>query len=440
MAISAAGVGSGLDIAGMVSQLVSAERAPVAQRISTARSTLNTQLSALGALKGALSSLQAKAELLAGGGKLDALKVVSSLSEVFTATAGAGAAAGSYQVEVVDLARAHKLVSGTYAGGSDTVLGNGNVQISVGGQAFTVTLSDGNNTLAALRDAINGAEDNTGVSATLVNEQNGTRLLLTSDESGTESQIGVTTGLLSFTAKQAASNAHIRVEGYDIYSQSNTVSGAIDGVTFTLLKASPGSVGTLSLTRDVDAGKAAIEDFAKSYSTVISLINLQTKYDADSKKAATFTGDAGIRGVLQALRSIVGGTAEGGALSALSEIGITSTTEGTLSVDGSKLQGALEADPRAVETLFGGANGFATRLTDSIERMLGDGGQLDGKTDTVNARLQDLTRQETALDRRMESLEARYMRQFTALDSLIAQMNATSSYLTQQLSALSNMS
>ncbi|MFA5940111.1 MAG: flagellar filament capping protein FliD [Sinimarinibacterium sp.] len=439
MAISAAGVGSGLDIAGMVSQLVSAERAPVAQRISAARSTLNTQLSALGALKGALSSLQAKAELLTGGGKLDALKMTSSLPEVFTATAGSDAAAGSYEVEVVELAKAHKLASGAYAGGSGTVLGNGSVEISVGGGAFTVTLSDGNNTLAALRDAINAAEDNTGVSATLVNEAGGTRLLLTSDDSGTESQLVVTTGLLSFTEKQAATDAHIRVEGYDIYSQSNTVTDAVDGVTFNLLKASPGDIGTLSLTRDVEAGKAAIEDFAKAYSTVVSLIGVQTRYDADNKRAATFTGDAGVRGVMQTLRSIVGGSAAGGALSVLSEIGITTKADGTLIVDSSKLTEALEADPRAVETLFAGADGFATRLTATIEQMLGDSGQLDAKTDSANARLKDLTQQEDALARRMESLEARYTRQFTALDSLIAQMNATSSYLTQQLSALSNM-
>lgn len=436
MAITAAGVGSGLDIASIVNQLVSAERAPTASRISSQRTRFNAQLSALGTLKGALSTLQSKVDALTADGGLSAYKAKSSMIDQFSATAGAGAAVGTYQIEVLALAKAHKMVSAPYAG-ADSVLGNGTVEISVGGEAFTVTLTEGANTLADLRSAINKATDNTGVAATLVNEENGTRLLLTSKTAGTETQIAVSSALLTFSESQAAADAHIRIDSFDVYSSGNTISDAIDGITFTLAKEAPGEIGTLTVTRDTSKAKTAVEEFVKAYNTVASLVASQTRYDPATRRASPFTGDAAVRGVMQSLRGIVGGAVSGGTLTALSEMGITTKTDGTLTVDASKLAAALESNPSGVEALFAAEGGIGKRLSSAIDGILDDGGSLDAKSDTLNDRLSGLTRQEQVLDRRIESLQARYTAQFSALDSLIAQMNNTSTFLSQQLNALS---
>ncbi|MEQ1439339.1 flagellar filament capping protein FliD [Fontimonas sp. SYSU GA230001] len=439
MAITAAGVGSGLDIASIVNQLVSAERAPVQSRISAARAKVNTQISALGALKGALSNLKSKLSALGPGKQLEAVAATSSSSETFTAVAGKGAAAGSYDVEVVALAKAHKLVSQAYSGGANTVLGNGTVEISVGGQAFTVTLSDGHNTLGSLRDAINASQDNTGVTATLINDQDGARLLLTAKKTGTDNQIVLNTALFTMSEQQAAANAQVRIEGYDVYSQSNTVTGAVDGVTLTLYRPSDGQTGTLTIARDSGAGKSAIEDFVKAYNAVVSVVVSQTRYDAEAKKASTFTGDAAVRGVMQTLRGIAGGAAESGELTTLAELGIKTKTDGTLEIDSSRLTDVLSAKANAVTALFSGDGGIATRLSAAIDQLVKPGGTLDAKSNSLNANLKDLSVQQEALDRRIDGLQERYQKQFAGLDSLLGQMNATSSYLSQQLSSLSKL-
>ncbi|MEW6169597.1 MAG: flagellar filament capping protein FliD [Pseudomonadota bacterium] len=438
--ITSAGIGSGLDVASLVSQLVAAERGPAQGRISSAQARLNVQLSALGTLKGALADLQAKTKALLDGGALSALKATSSSPDTFEAGATASASAGTYAIEVVSLAQAHRLVSQPHADGSAAVLGNGDVEISVGGASFTVTLTDEANTLGDLRTLINQASDNTGVSATLVNEAGGTRLLLTASEPGTEHQISVASTLLTLSTKQAAADAHIRVEGYDHYAQSNTVSGAIDGVTIDLQAADPGNTHTLSVTPDSDAVGKAVSDFVKSYNAAVNLVGSLTRYDAEKRLAAPLTGDSAVRSTMLALRNVLGSTVAGNALGFLSEIGITSATDGTLSLDSGKLSAVLTDNRAQVEALFAGEDGYATRLAQVLEDVVGDDGRVEAKTESLQARLEDLGRQQEALDLRMERVEVRYLAQFGALDTLLSQMSTTSSYLTQQLEALANLS
>jgi flagellar hook-associated protein 2 len=436
--ISSLGVGSGLDIASLVSQLVAAERAPAQGRISTAQSRANLQLSAIGTFKGALSDVKAKLEALQTGA-LATLKAQSTKPEAFTASTSANAAAGSYDVEVVALAQSHKLASAAYADGAGSVLGNGDVEISVGGEAFTVTLTDGANTLADLLRMINEAAGNTGVTATLVNETGGTRLLLTSTQTGSTQQISVNGAGLSFTERQAASDAHVRIEGYDHYSASNTVSDAIDGVTLKLVAAEPGTTLQLNVAYDADAASKAITAFVNSYNAAINVINSLTRYDADKRQASPLTGDITVRGAMQSLRSIMAGGTESGSLRFLSDLGITTQTDGSLKLDSTRLTAALDSDRAGVAAMFKGDNSLAARMVGVIDGIVGDNGQVEARTDSLQARLKDLARQQEQLDVRMERVETRYRSQFTSLDTLIAQMNTTSSFLTQQLANLANL-
>ena len=436
--LSSAGIGSGLDVAGLVSQLVAAERQPAATRLATAESKVNLQISALGTFRAVMSGLQTAANDLQSGGALSKLTASSSKSELFTASAGS-AVAGSYGVEVVALAQAHTLVTSAYAS-ADTVLGNGDVEIATGGQSFTVTLADGANTLADLRNAINAASDNSGVSATLVNETGGTRLLLTATQTGVASEITVTSGVLGFTEKQPALDAHVRIEGYDHYSASNSVSGAIDGLTLNLVKAEPGTIATLGVAVDSKSATTAIEAFVRAYNTTIAAISTLTRYDPLKREGAALAGDALARSTAQELRNIIGSTVgSAGGFSFLSEIGVTTATDGTLKLDSAKLGEALSADRNAVQKLFSGSDGYATRMKDVLERALGSDGRITAKDTALKAQLKGIDTQQEQLDERMARLELRYRAQFSALDTLMAQMSATSNYLTQQLAGLSNL-
>lgn len=438
MALSAAGIGSGLDITSLVSQLVSAERTPAANRLSTRQTTLNSQISSLGMFKSVMADLQTQAKNLKADGAFSKLTVTSSAPTVFTASAS-GAVAGNYDIEVVSLAKAHKLVSGTYSG-ADAVIGSGDVTLTVGDKSFTVTLDDEANTLGYLRDAINKAGNNTGVTATLVHESGGTRLMLSSQKTGSDSVISVSGGGLAFTERQAAVDAHIRVEGYDHYASSNDITGAIDGVTINLLKADPGNTATLNAVVDNKAATAAIETFVKSYNTALATMATVTRYDAATKSGAALTGDVAVRGAAQSVRSVMNSVVNGaGSFAVLSEIGITTATDGTLKIDSAKLSKAMASDYAGVQSLFGSSEGYAAKLSGAIEGLLGDEGRIASKDTALKAQLKDISKQQEKLDERMTRLEARYKAQFIALDSLMSKMGSTSDYLTQQLASLANL-
>jgi flagellar hook-associated protein 2 len=433
--ISSAGIGSGLQVASLVAQLVAAEREGADTRLAKAESKVNTQLSALGTFRGALAGLQSAVNALKADGALSKLAATSSKPELFTASSS-GASPGNYDIEVVSLARSHKMVSAAF-GSAQTALGEGSAEITVGDKSFTVTLGPDANTLADLRDAINEATDNKGVTATLVNEAGGTRLLLTSRTTGTESQISIDSSLAAFTEKQAAADAHIRVEGYDHYAQTNSVTGAIDGVTLTLLKAEEGTVATLDVAVDTKAATAAIETFVKSYNAFMAISGSLSKYDASRKEAQPLAGDATVRGAVQSLRGMMGNTVSGaGDFSFLSEIGIKTAVDGSLTLDSAKLAEALSQDREGVQQLFGGPQGYATRLSGTIDALLKSDGQIKAKDDALKAQQKDIDKQQEALDERMARLANRYRAQFTSLDSLMAQMGSTSNYLTQQLANL----
>lgn len=443
-AITSAGVGSGLDVASIVSQLVAAERAGPDQRISIATTRAKTTISAIGNFRSLIASLQTAAKgLLPGtGGAASTLAKLSATSgddKAFTASAGAKAVAGTYTVEVLSLATAGKQSSGVYASAA-AVLGNGDVTLSAGGRNFTVTLTDGANTLADLRDKINAATDNTGVGATIVNDEvgGGVRLVLSSRETGTANAVSLSSTLLTTTESQAATDAVVKVDGYTTTSASNSVTTAVDGLTLNLVKAEPGTTNTLTVATDAKSSEAAVATFVNAYNNLVKFINTQTRYDAATDTAGLLLGDASVRTATQAIRSVIGGAnEEAGTYQTLAALGITTSGDGTLTSDPAKFSKALSTDLASVQRLFAGENGLATRLDAVAKQLLGDEGSIKARTDGLNARIKDLDKQKIAVDTRIAAFEARTRAQFTALDTLMAKLGTTSTYLSQQLSNLS---
>lgn len=450
--ITSAGVGSGIDVASLVSQLVAAERQAPAARLSTAQTKTQTQLSAFGTFRSALAGLQDAAKALRDGGT-GTLKATASETGYVNLATTIGAVAGSYRLEVVQLAKAHKLASGTYAS-STTVVGEGTLSLSVGGDRFDVVLDSSNSTLAGIRDAINSASDNSGVRASLLNTSAGVRLTLTSTKTGADGALVVTHGTgetaldglvydpqgsSTLSQLDPAQDAMIRLDGYDFESSTNVFSDAVEGLTITATKAEPGKELSLDVAQDAAAAKTAVETFVGRYNALNATIATLGRYNATTKDAGPLLGDSTLRGLSQQLRAVLSNGLDAGTFTHLSQIGVSFAADGSLKTDASKLAAALDSDPAAVSKLLG-KDGLGTKVFDLAAPFLASDGRIQSRQDAANARLKEIGKQQNALDDRMTRVQARYQAQFGALDTLIAQMKTTSSYLTQQLANLPSVS
>jgi len=439
--------GLNLDVQGLAKQLVAADRAPQDARLTRQEQSLTVQMSGLGALKGALSTFQSA---------LSSLKTVSAFNvrsanvadtDYYTATAASGAAPGSYDIEVLDLAKAHQLASGAFAT-ADTVVGTGTLTIGQGSNSFDVTIDSTNNTLAGIRDAINKNANNTGVQATLIREQNGTHLVLSATKTGAANAITVTTsggdgglgqlvgpnGAKKFTQTQPAQDAHITVAGFDHYSDSNTIDDAIDGVTLTLKqKTAAATPIALTISSDDATVTKNVQNFVNAFNALQKTFATLRAFNPTTGQTGQLFGDALLRQVESQMRldlsTPVSGVATG--YNSLAAVGITRQTDGTLAVDTTKLNKAITNGNGAVAQLFGSKDGIAARISGHIDSQLATGSAFDYRNTSITAGLKDISEQRTALDSRMALQQQRYVQQFSALDAMLSQMQQTSSYLTQ---------
>jgi flagellar hook-associated protein 2 len=376
MAIQATGVGSGLDVNGIVSQLMALERRPL-DLLDQKEASFNAKLSAYGSVQSVLGTLQSAARALATPQKFALATARMADTSIAGAAAGAGAATGSYGIEVQALAQAQKLRTGAFATTAATV-GAGTLTIEFGsysGGAFslnpakaaqTVSIAAGQDSLAAVRDAINGA--GAGVQASIVNDGSGERLVIASRDSGAANSLriavddadgnhGDAAGLsrLAYDASSggasqlvesvAGRDAVVVIDGITVTRPSNSVSGAIEGVTLSLAKAAPGSTTTLTVARDVDGMKAALDAFVKAYNDAAAALRNLSAYDAETRTAAVLQGDAALRSVQSRLRAALGAAVQfAGGYDSLSALGIAVQRDGSLLADSAKLRAAL-ADP-----------------------------------------------------------------------------------------------
>ncbi|MBU0537512.1 MAG: flagellar filament capping protein FliD [Gammaproteobacteria bacterium] len=451
--ITASGIGSGLDISSIVSQLVSAERSPVETRLNSKESLIQARLSAFGSLKSALTNFQSSLSTLKNSATFTKHTAVISDPTMFSATTSGTAVAGNYSVQVEQLAASHKIASQAYTD-SDASVGSGELSISVNGEAFTITVAEGEDSLTAIRDAINAAEDNSGVSASIVNDQDGAHLVFSATKSGLGNAInisavngasgdlsqlafdtGLATQLSSMVEKNAALDSRILVDGFTQTSANNKIEGMIEGVTFDLLKASPGDVFSLTVKQDTAVVKKAVESFVTNYNTLMTTINDLTAYNPTAKTAGLLQGDSSVRSVANTLRQEMGTIVSGldNELDSLSEIGVTTGDKGKLVIDSSKLADIIASDFDSLSGIFSSENGYATRLDSVISGLTASGGILASRTDSLSQQVTRITQQREALDLRIASIEARYKAQFSALDSLLGQLNSTGTFLTEQL-------
>lgn len=448
--ISSPGVGSGLDVQSIISQLMSLERRPL-DALESKQRLFESQLSDYGKLKSALSTFQ---DTMLGLSSVDKFQVHSATSgneAAFTATADENASVGSYNIEVTSLATSHKLASTTFTD-SATVVGTGTLNIDVGGNAFAVTVDGTNNTLAGIRDAINGAADNTGVSATIINEAGGSRLVLTSKDTGAANAISVSTvdadlnntdaaGLsqlasVNLTQVSAAADASLTIDGFNVTSASNQVTGAISGVTIDLLKATDAvsgfdGSGSLSINRDMEAVKESVQGFVDAYN--------ELKQQMDVFYNGNLAGDSTLRSIENQMRAVFNSAATGitSTYTYLSEVGIQTQRDGTLKLDTAELETALTNDFSGIASLFGDASaGVASRLDGVVDNLLNPGGLIPTRTEGLDNRIGSIRERIDQMEVRLETIQRRYTDQFASLDAMVGQMNATSSYLSTQLAGL----
>ena len=442
--LSSAGIGSGLDVNGLVAQLVAAERVPAATRIARAQSSIQLELSAFGQFRSALSGIDASLTALTDAPSLDARTATSQDEDVFTVSASAGAAIGEFAIEVQQLAFGHRLASNTPVSPAGSDVGYGTLDITLGSDNFTVDIDSTAQTLADVRNAINNASDNPGVQATLLNTDAGTVLQLTSDRTGSSSEIqisasggdgGLTTLVGDLGVAQNFQDAIVEVNGYQVTSASNTLGDVLDGVTINLLEARPGESFNLSVSKDQTAATEAMKSFVQSYNLYVDQADNLGRYDPGSASAGPLNGDSILRNANNQLRQLLSGNFGDNGLS-LSDFGIELDVEGRLSLDETQFQDAVAADFEAFRNFLDGDEGFATSLQTATTRYIEDDGVLDGRVESLNSRLDRLEVSEQRLDDRIARIEERYLRQFAALDAVLAQLQQTSSYLSQQLASL----
>ncbi|MBK8323349.1 MAG: flagellar filament capping protein FliD [Betaproteobacteria bacterium] len=476
MGISSPGVGSGLDVGALVTKLMSLEQKPLTTLQARATQVQN-EISAFGKISSQLDALRTVASDLAKPASWGARAATLSDPKLATVTATNAAPAGQYSLEVTNLAAAHRLASSPYSASTDAV-GPGTLTIDVGtwtGTSFAakagstpivVTVDGTNDTLGGVRDAIN-AQANGAVRASIVTDSSGSRLVISSTATGAGSALRISaadddlddtdsaglsalayagdTSALAPGAKQvqAAQDALIKVDGLTIRSATNKVEGAIEGITLNLTGSNPGTTATLGVAVDTQSATDLVNKFVTAYNDSVKLFTGYLKIDPVGNADGLLQSDAGARSLGASLRTLATRQLPSGALASLSQAGIALQRDGTLSVNATKLAKALEGGTADLATLFtatgGGvaeARGIAVGFKAALDTALNAGGTLKTRTANLSDRLRANQLQQDTQESRLEMMQARLLKQYSALDGQLASMQSISSSLTQSLAAL----
>ena len=447
--ITSAGVGSGLNVESIISQLMVLERRPLA-RLEGQKADLEVQVSALGRLKSALSEFQTAVAALAEDGLFNGFSAASSDTDVFTASADSSAAESKHSINVIALAQRHRLASNLFTD-ANAIVGTGTLTLSSGAQSFDVEIDATNNTLAGVRDAINNAADNTGINATIVNVDGGSRLILTATETGLANaiEVGVTgdgdgndtdnadglsrlvyqsDAVQNLVEVDPAQDGQLAVDGFTVTTSSNAVTGVISGVTLNLQEL--GS-GTLTISRETSGINSGLKSLVDAYNTLSSEIR-GLREDALSGENLLLNIETGVRSLFSSQVNDIHG-----AFSYLFDLGLSFDKDGNLSLDDSKLAEAITNDLGSVAAVFTDSeNGFATRLERLLDSFIQTGGAIEGRTDGLQTRSRLIDDRIESMEFRLTVIEERLRAQFSSLDTLVSQLQATSGFLTQQLANL----
>jgi flagellar hook-associated protein 2 len=443
------GPGSGYDTQAIVKALVGAEKAPKQAQITSQQKDTTIQLSGVGSVKSALETYRAAIAKLNNVASFNGLAATSSEEKSVKVTLGDGASSGKYVVVVSDLATSSKVTSKLFEGGAS---GSANstdeaqtLTINQSGKSYDV-LVPGGATLQEVRESINTQLSAQGISANVLSDANGARLVIGSNTTGVDTDItlsGDSELAQGYDKGTPAQNAKYTIDGIAMESTSNNVTSAISGVSLELLAKDKDKPVTISVASNTATLKTSVQSFVTAYNTLMTSINTQTKVtatgDASTTTAGALTGDASMRQLVNNLRGELVNGSGSGAITSLAQMGITTDQKtGLLSLDDKTWDKAVVKGAADIAKMFTGDTGLVTRMTKTTDSYVGTTGSLASRVTDLNNKLTDLTTQQADLDRRMESLQTSLTAKYTAMDTLIAQLNASSSSIMTTLNSLNN--
>jgi len=437
------GLGSGLKIDELVAALAGAEKAPKQTQINNQTATATTTLSAIGTVKSALDTYRAALAKLNTASSFSGLAGSSSDETIAKIKLGDGASSGSYSLEVTQLATASKISTQVYKNTSTVVNDSGDSQIltiSQGSATHSVTIANGA-TLQQARDTINGQLQSKGITANIVTDASGSRLIFSSTKMGDGTELtlggdaGMATGVTTIATPQ---NAKYKLDGLELESASNTVTGAVSGVDITLVKEGK---STILLSSNNDTLKTSVQSFVTAYNALMTAINGQTKVttgaDDSSAAGASLTGDATMRSLVSSIRSELTRSVGSGGLRTLSQLGINTVQKtGLLELNDAKWDAAVKTYGSDIGGFLTGKDGLLSRMTAATDEYAKTGGILASRQASLTTQLKQLEESQTALNRRIESLTDTLTKKYNAMDSMVAKLKATSDSVMTTLNAL----
>jgi len=447
--LSAAGIGSGLDVNSIVTALVNDRKAASQQQITTRTNQTNSLLNGLTSLNSALGGIQTALATLSAASTFSSynatLTAQGSSSSIGTATTMSSAHPGTYTIAVSQLATAQKRASSPVTSG--TAVGAGTLNITVGSTTMNLAVS-ATDTLSSIATAINNSSTNPGVTATIVNGTNGQQLMLSSSKTGVANAFTVSanatssSGLTSLAntlntpGSTEAQDAKLTLDGIAVTSPTNSVSGMMDGVTLNLTGT---GTNTLTVAQDNTAATNAIQGLVDAYNSYASTVTSLSSFDTTgANPPGVLLGDNTLTSVQSQIASVLSNSVKGNSIGTLANVGITRNADGTMSLDTDKLAAAFQSNPSAVKDLFTGPNGYGTTLNNTINTYTQSGGIISSRIGSLNDTLTQLGTQQTALDNRMATYQTQLQQQYTALDTLMSSLNNTSTYLTTALAQLND--
>ena len=453
MAISSAGIGSGLDVAKIVEQTVAAEKIPL-KKLEYKAEGIQTQISTYGEIKSLTSKLGDIASKLTRDSAWNGVTISSSNSTI-TGTMTGIAAPGTYNIKVTQLAQAQTTVIGgadAVALAKDETMGaDGTIKLKMGAVEKDISVS-GSDTLTKIATKINEAE--MGIQASVVTDVDGKeRLMLRSKETGTDKaftvDLSAAPDVLGQNTTQNAQNAKVELNGLVVESSSNTFANTIPGMSFTVSEVTS-TAATLNVKADTEAMKKNIQEFVDTYNELNDLLTKSTKSvrTADGKLdpsvqkegVGTLQGDSATVSLQNSLRMLTQGiSGSTGGLTRLAEIGIQMQEGGKLSTDTTKLDKAL-TNLEGLKGLFankadalGQGGGIAVNFKNFTDKLLSFDGTLNTKTDSLERTLKSNSAEQTKVNTRADTLEKRLYAQYSALDTKMASLNALNAYVSQMV-------
>lgn len=436
--LSALGGTTGIDVTSAVNTILYADRAPE-RGWQAEQATLASQTSAINQIESETSAVSDDLNNLADlNGALSSVTATSSNTSLLSATAASGTAASNHTITINSLATSASWYSDAEAS-SSTTLPTGSVTITVGsGTPVNIATGSGasGDTLTDLAAYINS--QSLGVTANIVTDATGARLALTSTTTGSASDFTVSSSSsVAFTRSGTAANASLTVDGVPISSASNTVTGAISGVTLNLLSAAPATTNSsgvvttpattinLSLGPDTSSINTVVSNFVNDYNTLITDVNTQTGYNASTQTAGILQSDSAITGLQSALLASTNYSSGSGVFQTLDSLGVTTNSDGTLTLNSTTLANAVQTNSAAVATFFQGSalNGFVNSLTTSLNTYTDPTqGAFTVDLQSISNENTDLTNETSTLELYLTSQQTILTAQYNAADIAIQQL------------------